>query len=59
MVGVPIGTEDDAKEFSMKVATEGGTDKLARMPPLMPDRQVANLSTSLSLSNDPYTSRVG
>ena len=49
VVGVPIGTDEYIKEFAMKVITDGGADKLAKMVPRMPDRQVANLITSLSL----------
>lgn len=41
MVGVPIGTDDYVKEMAMKVVTEGGTDKLARMLSHMPGKQVA------------------
>ena len=50
VVGVPIGRDDYVKEFAMKVVTEGGAEKLARMLPHMSDKQVAHLVTSLSLT---------
>ncbi|CAB1119445.1 unnamed protein product [Ectocarpus sp. CCAP 1310/34] len=50
VVGVPIGTDAYVEDIAMKVITEGGADKLARMLVRMPDKQVAHLVTSQSLT---------
>ncbi|CAM9850142.1 unnamed protein product, partial [Hapterophycus canaliculatus] len=50
VVGVPIGTDAYVEECAMKKITEGGADKLARVLACMPDKQVAHLITSQSLS---------
>lgn len=50
VVGVPIGSDDYVKECAMKVITDRGAEKLARMLPQMSDKQVAFLITSLSLT---------
>lgn len=50
VVGVPIGTDAYVEECAMKKITEGGADKLARMLARMPDKQVAHLITSQSLT---------
>ncbi|CAB1109091.1 unnamed protein product [Ectocarpus sp. CCAP 1310/34] len=50
IVGVPIGTDAYVEDIAMKVITEGGADKLARMLVRMPDKQVAHLVTSQSLT---------
>lgn len=50
VVGVPIGTDAYVEEYAMTKITEGGADKLARMLARMPDKQVAHLVTSQSLT---------
>ncbi|CAB1116596.1 unnamed protein product [Ectocarpus sp. CCAP 1310/34] len=49
-LGVLIGTDAYVEDIAMKVITEGGADKLARMLVRMPDKQVAHLVTSQSLT---------
>ena len=51
VVGIPIGTDAYVEERAMKkIITEGGADELARMLARMPDKQVAHLITSQSLT---------
>ena len=50
VVGIPIGTDACVEERAMKKITEGGADELARMLARMPDKQVAHLITSQSLT---------
>ena len=50
VVGIPIGTDAYVEVCVMKKITEGGADKLARMLARMPDKQVAHIVTSPSLT---------
>lgn len=50
VVGVPIGSDAYVEECAIKVIRDRGAEKLARMLPRMSDRQVAFLTTSLSLT---------
>ena len=50
VVGIPIGTDAYVEECAMKKITEGGAVELARMLARMPDKQVAHLVTSQSLT---------
>ena len=49
MVGVPVGTDEYARESAMKIAHNGGTEQPARMLPRMPDKQSANLIANGSM----------
>jgi len=50
VVGVPVGSDEYAKNYAMDVVTEGGAIKLAKMLARMPDRQVAHLVSTFSLA---------
>lgn len=50
VVGVPIGSDAYVEECAIKVIRDLAAEKLARMLPRMSDRQVAFLTTSLSLT---------
>ena len=43
VVGVPIGTDEHARESAMEIVRNGGAEQLARMLSRMPDKQSANL----------------
>ena len=43
VVGMPIGTDEYAKESVTETVRNGGAEQLARMLSRMPDRQSANL----------------
>ncbi len=50
VVGVPVGTDEYAKTYAMEVVKTGGAENLAKMLASMPDRQVAHLVATFSLT---------
>ena len=49
VVGVPIGTDEYARESSMEIVRNGGAEQLSRMLSRMPDKQSANLIATGSM----------
>ena len=49
MVGVPIGTDECARESAVEKVRNGGAEQLARMLSRMPDKQSVNLIATGSM----------
>ena len=59
VVGVPIGTDEYARESAMEIIRNGGPEQLPRMLSRMPDKQSANLiATGSMVQRTPYLARV-
>ena len=59
VVGVPIGTDEYARESAMEIVRSGGAEQLARMLSRMPGKQSANLiSTGSMVQRTSYLERV-
>ena len=56
-VGVPIGTDEYARESTMEVLRIGGAEQLARMLSHMPDKQWANVIATGSMVQRTYLER--
>ena len=59
VVGVPIGTDEYARESAMEIVRNGGVEQLARMLSRMLDKQSANLiATGSMIQRTSYLERV-
>ena len=59
VVGVPVGTDECARESAMEIVRNGEAEQLARMLSRMPNKQSANLiATGSMVQRAPYLERV-
>ena len=59
MVGVPVGTDEYARESAIEIVRNGGAEQLARMLSHKPNKQSTNLiATSSMVQRTSYLERV-